>query len=152
MGLARVDLKGAPNTTKAQKPGQQWGAMSDQGTVYIRRAVLARRVAASLGTLAATAFGGAVPGAAARTSARAPRAADEFLPPSKLTIGNTLALNLTKHLATIPLLHGACSGQTAWGSTPPVIPQSLPRYRVANLMGLVVLRRGIRCIAPQRCS
>lgn len=33
---------------------------------------------------------------------------------------NTLALNLTKHLATIPLLHGACSGQTAWGSTPPV--------------------------------
>lgn len=90
-------------------------AMSNPGGVYTRRAVLKGTLAAGVGTLAATAFGGVMTSeVAARGLGVAAQAPDEFLPLSKFTIKNTLALNLTKHFATAPLYQGVCNGQTVW--------------------------------------
>lgn len=95
--------------------GQDRAALANAGRVYTRRDVLKGTLAAGVGTLAATTFGGAmVPGAVAQELAGAAQAPDEFLPPSKFTIKSTLALNLTKHFATTPLFQGTCNGQTVW--------------------------------------
>ncbi len=88
-------------------------AMSNPGGVYTRRTVLKGSLAAGVGSLAATAFGGVAVSTAAGGGPAA-QAPDEFLPPSKFTIANTLALNLTKHFATAPLHQGLCNGQPVW--------------------------------------
>ena len=92
------------------------GANPAPGTTYSRRDVLKGTLAASAGALALTAFGGAAqaPEAGAQGLAGTSQAADEFLPSSKFTIKNTIALNLTKHFATAPLHEGRFNGKPVW--------------------------------------
>jgi hypothetical protein len=94
---------------------REGAAYQAPSTTYTRRGVLKGSLAVGAGALALTAFGGhlTVPSAAA-SAIGSTQAADEMLDRSKLTITNTLAVNLTRHSATAPLHQGTFNGQPAW--------------------------------------
>ncbi|MGI8854745.1 MAG: DUF7482 domain-containing protein [Thermomicrobiales bacterium] len=77
-------------------------------TPFTRRAMLKGTLAGAGGLALSTVGGGFA------MQATTVLAADEMLSPSKFTIKNTLAVNLTKHFATTPLFQGTFNGQPVW--------------------------------------
>jgi len=77
---------------------------------HSRRSFLKGALGAGAAATALAAFGDGLVAPMAGVSAQS----DEMLPASKFTIKNTLALNLTRHFATVPLFQGMFNGQPVW--------------------------------------